>query len=206
MPVSHLHGRILDPWPADSCRRTPTYRGLVLNAAADSALALARVLVPGQTDGCSYRTRRPGKAGAPRPRTVVVRSRGAYRRLRGGWRRFDRGSCRACSQCAGTGRVRTRRVFLSTCLSAQVHQVGKCCSGVAAQHSFIRSSGGGCEIRTHEGCDPLPDFKSGAIDRSANPPGAKSYAFHPSSTAPQRSPRTKIGAVSAVTMAPVSRA
>src|SRR3954469_7389169 len=30
--------------------------------------------------------------------------------------------------------------------------------------------GGGCEIRTHGRIAPSPDFKSGALNRSANPP------------------------------------
>ena len=33
-----------------------------------------------------------------------------------------------------------------------------------------RGSGGRCEIRTHEGREPLPVFKTGALDRSANLP------------------------------------
>ena len=31
-------------------------------------------------------------------------------------------------------------------------------------------SGGGCEIRTHEDREALPVFKTGAFNRSANPP------------------------------------
>ena len=31
-------------------------------------------------------------------------------------------------------------------------------------------NGGGCEIRTHEWIAPLPVFKTGAFNRSANPP------------------------------------
>ena len=35
------------------------------------------------------------------------------------------------------------------------------------------TDGGGCEIRTHEQCELLPVFKTGALNRSANPPARR---------------------------------
>tara|TARA_B100000945_G_C20100135_1_gene465474 strand:- start:273 stop:467 length:195 start_codon:yes stop_codon:yes gene_type:complete len=35
---------------------------------------------------------------------------------------------------------------------------------------LLTKNGGGCEIRTHEWIAPLPVFKTGAFNRSANPP------------------------------------
>ncbi len=42
---------------------------------------------------------------------------------------------------------------------------------LSAAFFFLRS-GGRCEIRTHEGLAPLPVFKTGAFNRSANLPFA----------------------------------
>ena len=39
-----------------------------------------------------------------------------------------------------------------------------------ANDAKCRFDGGGCEIRTHEGLATLPVFKTGAFNRSANPP------------------------------------
>jgi hypothetical protein len=39
--------------------------------------------------------------------------------------------------------------------------------------------GGRCEIRTHEWLAPLPDFKSGALNRSANLPVLIRKGFYP---------------------------
>ena len=42
---------------------------------------------------------------------------------------------------------------------------------VAVNLPAFRPSGGRCEIRTHGAVADTPDFKSGALDRSANLPG-----------------------------------
>ena len=60
-------------------------------------------------------------------------------------------------------------------LTVQVEAVtpAYCVFGNTTERPVVVTGGGG-EIRTHEGLAPLPVFKTGALNRSATPPLSKS--------------------------------